>query len=198
MGVSFSQPAEITVSNATLWPFHDVALHLFENLGNDGKDSKWRAIVVLEHWRSTSKLMREGFHLSPTFEVKKTGCMLPDQVPELFKSQWKHSRRFILKEPKSKWMAHVFVMSQDLGTLSNFRLDDLTKDRIGLCRALNDNRISVYNYNFWKPEENYNTLHENLTLGGWWPWSRGSDKEAKVESHSEASFDKESFESKQF
>ena len=58
----------------------------------------------------------------------------------------------------------------ELNALAEFRLKDRTADRIARSYALNTERLAVYNYDAFKPEENFNILLEDIPLEGLWPW----------------------------
>lgn len=59
--------------------------------------------------------------------------------------------------------------------LAEFRLKGLTTDRIARGYAWNTEWLTVYNYDAFRPEENFNTLLEDMPLEGLWPWPKSAE-----------------------
>ncbi|KAF9875925.1 hypothetical protein CkaCkLH20_06371 [Colletotrichum karsti] len=176
MGASNSQPTKLTRGNASLVPPFNVVFTFFDKIeAIDGlwPDAQWEARLMVQA-KDISKLMKEGFYVSPDNELTNCSCVILNAKcsPTMFKKNWVHLRRYILQDPKAGWTAHLFIGAQEISALAGFRLRDLTTDRIARGAAWNSEGLLVYNYNAYKIEDSFNTAHEDLALAGLWPWPK--------------------------
>ncbi|KAH0423057.1 hypothetical protein CcaCcLH18_12428 [Colletotrichum camelliae] len=180
MGCSVSVQTEtVTRENALVVPPYNVYFTFYDKIGESFEsiqNLRWEARLVVQAYQ-VSSLMTNGFHLSPANELPQAGCIIRDCPPHrvFVAHSWKHLRRYILVDREAEWTAHVFVGSNELNALAEFRLKDLTADRIVCGYAWNTERLTIYNYNAFKPGENFNTLVEDKPLEGLWPWPKRAE-----------------------
>ncbi|CAI0646447.1 unnamed protein product [Colletotrichum noveboracense] len=180
MGCSVSVQTEtVTKENATTTPQYNVYFIFYDKIGESYEsveNLRWEARLVVQASR-VSSLMKKGFYLSLANELPQSGCIFRNCQPHqaFGDHSWKHLRRYILADWETGWTAHVFVGSNEMEALAEFRLKGLTTDRIAHGYAWNTEWLTVYNYDAFKPEENFNTLLEDMPLEGLWPWPKSAE-----------------------
>ncbi|KAF3801756.1 hypothetical protein GCG54_00014973 [Colletotrichum gloeosporioides] len=173
-----SQPEKVARSSATEIPPHNVRISFVGDCeyakGLPWKDFGWSAELYIQT-QNMSRLMRDGIRISSITEVKNTGVMLENKIPEAFKHrQVRHTRRYIFRHSRGEhaWTAHLFVMARYIQPLSEFLLSDLTAARIAHCIMMNSENLLVYRYNAFYSEGNFQTIQEDQRRSSLWSWFR--------------------------
>ena len=155
-------------------PYGQIAFHMVPDpCATGSRTARWEAFFAAK-CLDVPHLMREGFFWSADNLVPEEGRMgyLPD--PEWTDKGFHKMRTWILtdKSENPQWAARLQVFAPDLKTLSAFRLQMLTKQNISTANAWDVRDDVVYNYDHYRPGQNFNCIYDDRPLKGWWPWPR--------------------------
>lgn len=176
-----NQPERITKENGGKAPWANIWFYFYSSTESSHSEqealssSRWEARLLVDA-RDVSSVMCNGFWFSADYETEQSGCILHNTLTDVFKdTPWMHTRRYIFADPKKQWTAHLIVAAKDVDELANFRVvRDLEMCRMFYAWAKNKEDMSVYRYNVFTPERNFNTMHEDMPMKGLWPWPRAA------------------------
>ncbi|KAK2756013.1 hypothetical protein CKAH01_17227 [Colletotrichum kahawae] len=171
-----NQPLRITHANCEMVPKFNVRFlwvnKVEESWAETQNSIRWEANLYVQA-RDVGQLMREGFYLSADREVKDTGCIAQNICPgEPNYGGWKHTRHYIFTDSDMKWTAHLHVYVSQMAELARFRLADLKPSQLVFSWAYNPDGFRVYGYSLFNPEDNFNTICEDMPMEGIWPWPK--------------------------
>ncbi|KAF6800890.1 hypothetical protein CSOJ01_12152 [Colletotrichum sojae] len=124
--------------------------------------------------------MREGFfwnednvipersHIDKTLDRRMEGHGF------IYKRVW----TLVNLSPEHLWHAELTVSGPDIQTLVRFRVSDLQTYMVHTAmvkaprEACNTHRRTIYLYDENRLEWCINTIYDDLTLEGWWPWPK--------------------------
>ena len=139
----------------------------------------WQASLTVR-CLDVSRLMDEGFFWSVDNLVHEEGCILPATHPAWVKTGFSHMRTWALTDKSEckggnvppQWVAYLEVPAHAVETLAAFRLQNLTVANVWKANAWDVHGNNIYNYDVYHPAQNYNCIHDDKALQGWWPWPR--------------------------
>ncbi|KAK5991537.1 hypothetical protein PT974_09821 [Cladobotryum mycophilum] len=119
------------------------------------EELKWVARLELRV-KSVPQLMRQGFHWGAANVREEEGYFLSNkgEVEETVE------------------IGRIVVVAREVPALSSFRLHMLSPDMIAASCDRNEEGRYIYNYKFYAPEWNFNTIYDDKPLEGWWPWPK--------------------------
>lgn len=145
-------------------------------------DVKWE--VRLEVCaKDLSCLMRRGVYWDESNAQQENGHFLgkTDLPAYATRSSWTMARSYSLRDLSDSpgWVARLRVYAHEIHVLSEFRLRNLSMNDIWAAKAYNEEGKHVYNFESNKEKNSFNTIYDDMRLGGWWPWpSKDSEAEA--------------------
>ncbi|KAG6013725.1 hypothetical protein E4U54_006403 [Claviceps lovelessii] len=139
------------------------------------KREPWYGLLTL-YVHDVSHMMEHGLHFSSK-NVDPRGSLIaddggPEMTPYTKSLGWTHYRRFVLRDldqENPQWKGFLIIYSRGIKELSHFRVDGLSFRNIRFARAKVGQNL-VYNFDCVSPENNYNTIFDDMPMQGWWPW----------------------------
>lgn len=142
----------------------------------DYRAAEWAACLTIrcEH---VARLMDEGLHWSADNLLPEEGSMCHSLNKTWTAKGFRHARVWGLadKAPDRttpRWVARLEIVSPFLDVLAAFRLLDLSPANVCSANAWDPQQKLVYSYNCRTPGMNYNCIHDDKPLSGWWPWPK--------------------------
>ncbi|EQL02063.1 hypothetical protein G6O67_005617 [Ophiocordyceps sinensis] len=138
-------------------------------------DLDWEAYLYVQS-RDIAGLMKEGFHFSEANVQHDRGFFILDKasIPENAKRNGWNCIRFyhLTHKPEHgdvQWIATLYVLARDISVLSNFRLQQISADKIRSTNAWNLKRQLIYGYDAKYVEQRFNAILDDQPLEGCWP-----------------------------
>ncbi|KYK61656.1 hypothetical protein DCS_02799 [Drechmeria coniospora] len=145
----------------------------------------WEAELIV-YAKNVQKLMKDGFYWTEANVQKNKGYLLigRESLPSEIRQDghWSHARCYQLSDRSShstttgdiQWLATLWVYAHEVSVLSNFRLHDLSVNKIASAHAKNTEGRMIYEFNATLPHSNFNAIYDDKPLKGWWPWPKQS------------------------
>ena len=124
--------------------------------------------------KDIAEMMREGLYWSPQNCIPELSFLSKTDLSSQEKAEGGViARGYELVDNLGRWHAVVRVVARDSLTLKKFRLEQLAKERMSWCRAINSGKDTVYEWKAHGPTcDNINTIYDDIPLEGWWPWPK--------------------------
>ncbi|RSL49476.1 hypothetical protein CEP54_012422 [Fusarium duplospermum] len=113
-------------------------------------------------------LMHDGLYLT-----QENVQVLENHVQRVYSDERKCyflRRCFTVVDPK--WSGKLWVVSWNYEPVRDFRIHDLSADKVYNTQVLNKAGYAVYFYNRSKPEKSANYIYDDMPMKGLWPFPR--------------------------
>ncbi|KAF4961703.1 hypothetical protein FGADI_66 [Fusarium gaditjirri] len=130
-------------------------------------------------------LMREGLYVSQENVIVQESCLTLRPYQQEHKTFY-YDRHFVLSGPS--WKGRMVVSTLSCPIATNFRVENLSADKVFRCYASDVSRIQCWAYCWWinEPDNSANYVLDDTPLKGLWPWPRnGHITEGKEQERTE-------------
>jgi hypothetical protein len=138
--------------------------------GPDSAPLFWTAILRVK-CRDVPRLMREGFFWSTGNVQPEEGYMSYSTEPRWSALGLNYARLWGLVDTLNGetplWVAQLEVFTHSLETLSDFRVQNLSRDNVYTGHSWNADRQVVYAFEYHQPSQCYNCIYDDMPLQGW-------------------------------
>ncbi|KAI1735164.1 hypothetical protein F4680DRAFT_436153 [Xylaria scruposa] len=139
----------------------------------------WIALLMVK-CRDVPCLMREGFHWDGANVIREEGYIDRDFTYARLRKdgkRWVGARHYFLKDLQqpSRWVATIKVFALNPGTLNQFDLNQLSRERSMQWAKASNNQSSehyIYGWDYCSPTMWFNAIYDDMPMEGWWPWPR--------------------------
>jgi len=175
-GIGELAPKGHSSNEINSYDFRLIAMPKFEGSFTWPKDKQPPWIVEIRVWTTDiARLMREGIAITSANLCRERGAVTRHngEVPILLEYEaCQMIRTFYLADQKRRplWEARLIVSGPKFENIAQFRLTDLTPDRVMFAWASNKKRQEVYRWDYQHPASAYNAIYDDMPLGPWWPW----------------------------
>ncbi|KAI0968429.1 hypothetical protein F4678DRAFT_482038 [Xylaria arbuscula] len=148
-------------------------------------DQDWIASIQLK-CSNVPRLMREGFYWDKSNVINEEGYIENGTTNATAPASKREFTRWYfltdIYQPR-RWIASLAVTALDKNILYNFNLNQLSREKIRLASAVNQNKKQIYGYRSFTsankstataeiPMMGFNMIYDNMPMKGFWPWPK--------------------------
>jgi hypothetical protein len=135
--------------------------------------------------------MAEGLHISCENVDIKRNCILYNPAIESSPYKkgkwtwpWPYKRQYWVADNNRhdpEWRGQLSVYARTLTEISEFRIEQVSFDKVDTALALNMDGMPAYTFHLNKSHMNFNAILDDYPLSGLWPWPRNNAGVGEVE-----------------